>query len=86
MTTKAAPWEDLPKHGCGWWGDISVESIRGSLEEVLLSSPEALAEKGIKAKRLVAAEHTWEVAAARCAKLYSWLCGEGDRPDFVFVD
>ena len=86
MTTKAAPWEDLPKNDCGWWGEISVDSIRESLDEVLGCGSERLAEKGRKAKQLVAREHTWEVAARRSSELYSWLCGEGDRPEFVFVD
>jgi glycosyltransferase involved in cell wall biosynthesis len=86
MTTKAAPWEDLLKHKCGWWGDISVESIRESLSEVLASDASRLKEMGCKAKQLVAKEHTWSVAARRSSELYQWLCGESAKPDFVTLD
>lgn len=86
MTTKAAPWEDLLKHDCGWWGDISVAAITESLREVLATDAQALRLRGQRAKNLVATEHTWRVAARRSSELYSWLCGEGAKPDFVFTE
>jgi glycosyltransferase involved in cell wall biosynthesis len=86
MTTKAAPWEELLKHGCGWWGEISEESIGESLSAVLGCSPERLQEMGQKAKQLVATEHTWSVAARRSSELYQWLCGEMQKPDFIVAD
>jgi glycosyltransferase involved in cell wall biosynthesis len=86
MTTKAAPWEELLRHGCGWWSDISTEGIIASLGDVLSHDAEYLAQKGRRAKQLVAAEYTWGAAAQRCSELYSWLCGQGHVPDFVALD
>lgn len=86
MTTKAAPWEELLKHDCGWWSEISKEGIEESLADVLNHGANYLTDKGERARRLVACEYTWRASAQRCSELYSWLCGEGPKPEFVFLD
>ncbi len=86
MTTKAAPWEALLKHGCGWWSEISTEGIQESLADVVTHDARYLADKGERAKALVAAEYTWSIAARRCSELYCWLTQGGTPPDFVLLD
>jgi glycosyltransferase involved in cell wall biosynthesis len=86
MTTKAAPWEELLKHGCGWWSEISAEGIEESLADVLTHDARYLSDKGECAKKLVAAEYTWGAAARRTSELYGWLSEGGTPPDFVLLD
>ena len=86
MTTKAAPWEELLKHGCGWWSEISTEGIEESLADVLTHDALYLSDKGECAKKLVASEYTWSSAARRTSELYGWLSEGGTPPDFVLLD
>jgi glycosyltransferase involved in cell wall biosynthesis len=86
MTTKAAPWEELLKHKCGWWSEISTEGIVESLADVVTHDTNYLAEKGERARQLVASQYTWRASAQRCSDLYSWLCGQRSAPDFVTFD
>jgi glycosyltransferase involved in cell wall biosynthesis len=86
MTTQAAPWEELLKHDCGWWSEISTEGIEESLADVLTLDARYLSDKGECAKKLVAAEYTWSAAARRTSELYGWLTEGGTPPDFVLCD
>jgi glycosyltransferase involved in cell wall biosynthesis len=86
VTTKAAPWTQLLKHGCGWWSEISTEGIAESLTDVFTHNAQYLSDKGDRARKLVAAEYTWSAAASRTSELYTWLVEGGTPPDFVFLD
>jgi glycosyltransferase involved in cell wall biosynthesis len=86
MTTKAAPWEQLLQHSCGWWTEISTFGIQQSLSEIMEHDPKSLREIGERAKQLVSAEYTWTAAAQRSSLLYCWLTEGGCPPDFVTLN
>jgi len=86
LCTKAASWGELETHKCGWWPEISIDSVRDALGDLLSKSEAELAEMGDRAHALVAMEYTWKEAAERTSALYSWLTKQGPKPDFIIQD
>lgn len=86
IATKASPWPQLTSHGCGWWTDIEVNAIAEALQAALSRSPEQLRQMGQAGKALMVADFTWQQAAQKTVRLYDWLLGRGEQPDFVITD
>lgn len=86
LTTKASPWEELVRHGCGWWCEISVAGLCEALEDVVSLSGARRRDMGARAKALVARDYTWRESARKTLELYAWLYGEGARPPFILMD
>lgn len=86
LATKASPWQNLETHDCGWWPNISSDSIYEALKDALSRSPEQLKLMGQRGKELVSTEYTWAKSAQMTIELYEWLLGRSQRPDFVVVD
>ncbi len=85
ITTKASPWQDLTKNGCGWWVDISVNGICEALKTSLNLSRDSLEEMGKRGKELVASKYTWSNFAQMTIDLYAWILGRSKIPDFVLT-
>lgn len=73
ITTKASPWEDLVTHMCGWWCDISTDSITNALKEATSLSKNELVNLGVNGKNLVEAKYSWHSAANKTIDLYTQL-------------
>ena len=86
ITTKASAWKDLEDYKCGWEADISVDGICESLREAISLSREQLKEMGQRGRKLVESKYTWNSSAQKMIKLYDWLLGRSDRPEFVITD
>jgi glycosyltransferase involved in cell wall biosynthesis len=86
LTTKASPWEELITHNCGWWTEISAESIADALQHALCQPRAALREMGQRGKQLVCERYTWRRIAEQTLALYSWLIDGGSKPDFVITE
>jgi glycosyltransferase involved in cell wall biosynthesis len=85
ITTKAAPWADLPAHGCGWWIDVGVEPLTAAIEAATaLSEPERQA-MGARGRAYVR-RYDWLDIARETTRLYHWVLGTGPRPDCVRRD
>ena len=72
ITTKGAPWEGLETHGCGWWTDVEVASLRAALADCAARSREELAEMGVRGRDWMLADFTWRNCAVRVQKA---ICG-----------
>lgn len=83
LTTRSSPWEELKRHDCGWWCDISVDGVASALEDVASLTPERRQAMGQRARNLVAEHYTWQEAARRTLYLYAWLHAGGNPPDFI---
>jgi glycosyltransferase involved in cell wall biosynthesis len=83
ITTKASSWNDLNEFNCGWWTDINSEAIRTALKEAINKSAEELHQMGEQGKKLIASKYTWSQLAQKTIRLYDWLLGRSDKPDFV---
>jgi glycosyltransferase involved in cell wall biosynthesis len=85
ITTKGAPWRDLVRYECGWWTDVSVESIGEALADALVKPAADLAFLGQRGCDLVRRDYNWSEIARKTIHLYDWLGGQGARPEFVHV-
>ena len=83
LTTKASPWEELVKYHCGWWTEISEQSVGQALKEAIQKPRDELKEMGARGKRLIAERYTIKRVAEQTIALYKWLLGSGPKPDFV---
>ena len=70
ITTKAAPWEELKTHDCGWWIEDSVDELAATLREVLTTSPAELVEKGMRGRRLVETRYSWDAVVRTMMEAY----------------
>jgi glycosyltransferase involved in cell wall biosynthesis len=86
ITTKASTWSDLTAYNCGWWTDINTQAIAVALQEAVSMSAEELLQMGIQGKNLIASKYTWPQLAQKTIKLYDWLLGRDDKPDFVILN
>ncbi|MGA2531667.1 MAG: glycosyltransferase [Candidatus Aminicenantales bacterium] len=86
LTTKASPWEELLTWRCGWWTEGSAKGITEALEKALNKPKWDLQEMGQRGKSLVCTRYTWNQVAKLTIKLYDWLLGRGEQPDFVIKD
>lgn len=86
LTTTATPWEDLVRHGAGWWVEPSPEAIGEAWREAASLDAEVLRAMGARGRELVRASYRWTRSAEMTIALYEWLRGRRERPDFVVTD
>ena len=82
LTTQAAPWSSLTKHGCGWWVEPCVEGLETALMQISRCSRLDLQVMGLRGMEL-ARKYTWQRIAPMQIEMYRWMLGKADRPDFV---
>lgn len=83
LTTHGTPWQELEQNRCGWWCEVELGPMVRSLHTVLSSPPSLLAEYGARGRELVRTKYTWRIAAQNCLRLYGWIRGDTERPEFV---
>src|SRR5665647_1974972 len=86
ITTKASTWSDLVEYDCGWWTDINTPAIAAALREAVNMSVDDLHHMGKQGKKLITSKYTWPQLANKTIRLYEWLLGYNDKPDFVVLD
>ena len=65
ITTKGAPWEGLETHGCGWWTDVNVASLRAALADCASRARVELAEMGARGRAWMLSDFTGRACAER---------------------
>lgn len=86
ISTDAAPWDQLPRLGCGWCVPVSVEAIATALAEAVGVTDEVRTAMGAKGRRFVEASFSVESVARQTQELYRWVLGEtADVPAFVHL-
>lgn len=83
IATKGAPWEDLQKYKCGWWVEYNQKAITYTIKEALDMPTNKLNEMGMRGKKLVEEKYSIEAVANHLKKVYEWVLGKGEKPDFV---
>ncbi|MBQ4385134.1 MAG: glycosyltransferase [Kiritimatiellae bacterium] len=73
ITTKGAPWGDLLEKNCGWWTEISVDSIAEALKCATSMTDEQRDEMGERGRALVVEKYSWDSIAADLSKIYECL-------------
>ncbi|MCW4153903.1 glycosyltransferase [Halomonas sp. 18H] len=85
ITTKGAPWADLPEHRCGWWIDIGVEPLVTALCHAMTLSDAERYAMGERGKAYVK-RYDWQDIAQQTEAMYAWVLGQGNKPDFIYLD
>jgi glycosyltransferase involved in cell wall biosynthesis len=83
ITTKGTPWSDLVTYGCGWWINIGVEALTDTLNMMMATSSEELADMGRKGQMLIRHKYSWLRVATQMISLYRWLLGSGEKTDCI---
>ena len=83
IATMGSPWEELNTRQCGWWVPFSQDSITEAVSKALDTPAADLALMGENGRRLVEERYSVEAVAKQMYVLYSWLCGNGEKPGFV---
>ncbi len=83
ITTRAAPWEHLESHKCGWWIGTGVPPLVGALRQALATAPLELHAMGKRGRDVVTKLYAWEPIGLRMAETYRWMAGNGRKPDCV---
>jgi glycosyltransferase involved in cell wall biosynthesis len=83
IVTKGAPWQGLEQHQCGWWPDISVDSLAESLGAALRLSPDELHAKGKRGRAWMEQEFSWPKIGGMMQETYQWVLGGRSLPPWV---
>lgn len=86
ITTKGAPWAILERECCGWWTEVSIQGLVSALQEATSKSSQDLKHMGERGRQLVATEYNWLDIGRRMARVYRWVLGHAERPQFVHLD
>ena len=73
LTTTGAPWSGLPKVGCGWWVDVSVDGIAEGLRQATRLEAKSLREMGLRGRKWVETEFSWSSVANQFIASYESL-------------
>lgn len=83
ITTKGTPWKDLIDENCGWWIDVGVDSLKNTLIDVLNINGKELKKMGNNGRQLIEDRYSINLVAENTLKMYKWVKGEIEKPDFI---
>lgn len=73
LTTRAAPWPDLSRRGCGWWVDDAVDGFAEALRQATALDSATLRAMGSRGRQWMEAEFGWASVARQFLALYQEL-------------
>ena len=83
ITTKNAPWSCLVEDKCGWWIDLSVHNLVETLTTAMTLSDEERQYLGHRGRNCIIERFDKDKVADMTIKVYEWVMGLGDKPEFV---
>lgn len=86
ITTTNAPWNCLIEDKCGWWIELSTENLKTALIEGMSLTDEERRILGKKSRECIIQRYSCESVSSMTEKLYKWVLGNGDKPEFVYID
>ena len=79
ITTKGAPWSDLPVYKCGWWVDVGVSPLVLALQEAIGLSDSERKAMGARGREYVQ-RFNWYDIAHQTMQVYLWALGQASPP------
>jgi poly(glycerol-phosphate) alpha-glucosyltransferase len=83
LLTPQCNFPELAAAGGAFEAQPTVEGCELGLRKIFSLSDEQRLEMGARGRRLVQAEYTWRGVATQLASVYTWLLGQGPKPDCV---
>ncbi len=84
ITTTNCPWDILNETNTGWCIDLSVDNLERAFREALSMSPAELYDMGQRASKLIFDNFDYRSVTRKTLRLYEWLLGGGNKPEFVY--
>lgn len=84
ITTKAAPWQDLQTHNCGWWIDDDVNVLSVTLVEAIQLMEQERRVIGNRGRQLMEKKYSWDNVAEQMTNAYLWCRGVNEKPAYVW--
>ena len=85
ITTTNAPWSGLETNECGWWIDLSEQTLRETLMACTALAPHALHRMGENGRYWISRDFGLDQVALKMLEVYRWVVAGGKRPDIVQV-
>ena len=70
ITTEGTPWEDLKMYQCGWWINLSVISLKSTLQKVFNTPIHRLEIMGNNGRNLVKEKYDIQAVGCKMVELY----------------
>jgi glycosyltransferase involved in cell wall biosynthesis len=70
ITTRGTPWRELQEVECGWWVELTPETLDQALREATASTGEKLHAMGERGRALIRDRYSWDSVAARTLEMY----------------
>jgi glycosyltransferase involved in cell wall biosynthesis len=70
LTTTGTPWSSLPRNGCGWYVEPTLDAIASALHAATILDRAALRTMGAKGRALAINDYSWPHVAHRFLSLY----------------
>lgn len=86
ICTQGAPWSGLEVERCGWWVSYGVSTIAATILEAAEMPETELLQMGVRGRRWVAKDYSWNAIGKSMASVYQWLKNEHDKPSTIFLD
>ena len=83
LTTTGTPWQDMTKHGCGWWETPDVKGMSSGLKNLMACSDQALIEMGERGRQWMQEDFLWDRIGRNMLKSYEWLLTNDAQPDCI---
>lgn len=84
MASLGTPWEVLNTLKCGWWTNNSPQSIAKVIDYLYSMSAEDRQAMGIRGRKFILDTFASDKIASQMIRLYRWINGDIDKPDFVY--
>ena len=85
VTTVHTPWEDVPRHGCGWQVTAEPVALAGALREAMCVPDALRRQMGERGRELVHAKYSLAAVGRALEALYHGLRGEAPLPAHLMV-
>lgn len=85
IASKGTPWQELETCRCGWWVDNDIDTLAGTVRNVLSLDKATLRKMGRRGRQLIQDKYSVEVVSEQMKRLYDWLVSKEEKPDFVFL-
>lgn len=83
IASKGTPWRDLESYNCGIWCDSTINEMTQSIGRMITLTGDERKLMGERGRKLVIEKYTIDKIASHMRDLYSWILGEGSRPEFI---
>ncbi|MEG1574350.1 MAG: glycosyltransferase [Bacteroidales bacterium] len=83
IATEGTPWQELNTERCGWWIKDGTENLVATIYKAISTDTDEYLAMSRNGQSLVKKNYTIEMTADRMRRLYDYILGNEDKPDFI---